>query len=273
MGAMTADRRGPAAGINYLWRLAMTALAFTAFGLGGLVLAATVFPLRLLVPARDDLRCRIMRRLIQRAFALFVRMMCVSGIMSLDVKGAEHLRRARGCLVLANHPTLIDVVVLISLLDSADCVVKSALWDSVFLGGVLRAARYIRNDDSERLVEDCTASLRRGENLVIFPEGTRSVPGRPYTFLRGAAHIALASECAILPVLLRCTPSTLSKQEPWYRIPSRRFHFSLEAQDEISAGALLGDVDAASLTSRRLTRALQAYFEQRLAQTQAAATT
>ncbi|WP_036665413.1 lysophospholipid acyltransferase family protein [Paludibacterium yongneupense] len=261
---MGARWRGLAARINYLWRLLMTAWSFSVFGLGGLALSAAVFPLLLLLPARYDLRRRVVRGLVQQSFALFVKMMCVVGIMSLDVNGGERLRRARGCLILANHPTLIDVVVMISLLPSANCVVKSALWDSVFLGGVVRAARYIRNDDSTNLIADCAASLRSGENLVIFPEGTRSLPGRPYAFLRGAAHIALAGECAILPVLLCCTPSTLSKGVPWYRIPSRRFHFSLEVLESISVDELLGGAVQPSMASRHLTKALQRYFSERL---------
>ncbi len=251
--------------LDYLWRLLMTALAFSMFGLGGLLLSLTVFPLLYLLPAGKGLRRRVARRVIQRSFALFVGMMCVTRIMTLEVRGAERLSEAGGCLVLANHPTLIDVVVMISLMPSANCVVKSALWDSFFMGGVIRAARYIRNDDSETLVRDCARSLQRGDSLVIFPEGTRSVAGRPNKFLRGAARIALSSGADIVPVILDCTPSTLSKQEKWYQIPSRRFHFRLEVLPALPLAELVREPVADSVASRRLTEALQTFFGQRLA--------
>jgi hypothetical protein len=92
--------------------------------------------------------------------------------------------------VLANHPTLIDVVFLISLLPNADCVVKRVACNP-FMRGPVRAAGYISNDDGAGLVDDCIAAVRAGGSLVIFPEGTRSVPGQPPRLQRGAANIAV----------------------------------------------------------------------------------
>lgn len=251
--------------LNYFWRLLMTALAFSSFSIGGLCLSVFVFPFLYVLPTRHGLRRRVARRCIQLTFKLFVKMMCVSGIMSLDVHRAERLRNARGMLVLANHPTLIDVVVMISYMPFANCVVKSKLWDNFFLGGVVRAAGYIRNDDkSEALIEDSSKSLCLGESLIIFPEGTRSVAGKPFKFLRGAAHIALASEAQILPVILTCTPPTLSKAERWYQIPSRRFHITLDVEDPLLLNDLVDCSLASSVASRRLTETLQHYFSQKL---------
>ncbi|WP_024304133.1 1-acyl-sn-glycerol-3-phosphate acyltransferase [Pseudogulbenkiania sp. MAI-1] len=251
--------------LNYLWRLAMTGLAFALFSEGGLLLTLLVFPFLKLVPAADGRRCRLARRVIQRAFAVFIGFMCRVGIMTLEVKDGERLRAAQGMLVLANHPTLIDVVAIIARMREANCVVKAALWDSPFLGGVVRTTGYIRNDDSETLIADCARSLQQGDNLVIFPEGTRTVPGAPLKFQRGAAHIALASGAPILPVVLSCTPSTLTKDKRWYQIPPQRFHFTLEVGEPLQVAALVPPDTPSSLASRRLSEALQHYFSQALA--------
>lgn len=243
----------------------MTALAFSSFSLGGLFLSMFVFPFLYLLPAKQGLRRRVARRAIQLTFKLFVKMMCVSGIMSLKAKGIEQLRNAQGMLVLANHPTLIDVVVIMSYMPFANCVVKSNLWDNFFLGGVVRAAGYIRNDgESETLIRDSSQSLGLGESLVIFPEGTRSIPGKPLKFLRGAAHIALASKARVLPIILTCTPPTLSKAERWYQIPSRRFHITLDVDEPLPLTNLVDPTLASSMASRRLTETLQHYFSQKL---------
>lgn len=251
--------------INYVWRLFMTALAFALFSTGGLLLTLLVFPFLYLLPSRDGGRQRMARGVIQRGFAFFIGFMCRSGIMTLSMSGEEKLAQAQGMLVLANHPTLIDVVAIIACMPNANCVVKAALWDSVFLGGVMRATGYIRNDDSGALVADCADALHQGNNLVIFPEGTRTVPGAGLKFQRGAAHIALAARVPILPVLLRCYPSTLTKDAPWYRIPARRFHFILEVGEPLLVDDLLPADTPSTLASRRLSESLHHYFSQALA--------
>ena len=80
--------------------------------------------------------------------------------MTYQIEGGERLQRD-GLLVLANHPTLIDVVCLISLLPNADCVVKRAVARNPFMRGPVRAAGYISNDDGAGLVDDCVAAARR----------------------------------------------------------------------------------------------------------------
>ena len=47
-------------------------------------------------------------------------------------------------LIVANHPSLLDYVILAAELPVCDCIVKRALWHNVFLGGVVRAADYIQ---------------------------------------------------------------------------------------------------------------------------------
>ena len=93
--------------------------------------------------------------------------------------------------MLANHPSLIDVVVLISIIPNADCVVKAHLFKNPFLRGVVKNTGYISNADPEGLLVDCKKSLAAGNNLIIFPEGTRTKVGQAVKFQRGAANIAL----------------------------------------------------------------------------------
>ena len=100
--------------IDRSWRVVATALCFSLFGLGGLVLRFVAFPLLWLTVRQAPRRRVLSRALIRWAMAQFVRVLCALGIMTLEVRGAERLDR-RGALVLANHPTLIDVVLLMAL--------------------------------------------------------------------------------------------------------------------------------------------------------------
>ena len=175
---------------NHAWRIVGTAVSFAAFGLGGLLLGLLVFPLlRLFV--RDPVRQgRFARALIQRSFAGHVGLMHRLGVLSYELHGLERLDR-RGLLVLANHPTLIDVVFLVSLIPQADCVVKARLLANPFTRGPVKATGYICNHSGAGLVEDCIRTVHSGRNLVIFPEGTRAAPGAVLPLSQPAPFYAL----------------------------------------------------------------------------------
>jgi 1-acyl-sn-glycerol-3-phosphate acyltransferase len=191
---------------------------------------------------------------------MLIGMLRTLGVMRLELRNGETLGKCGDMLVFANHPSYLDVVVMLSLMPRSSCVVNSRLWGSPFWGGVVRSAGYIRNDSPETLVDDCLAALNGGEPLIIFPEGTRSVPGKPLRMSRGAAHIALRSGRDILPVVLTCDPPTLTKGSPWYRIPRRAFTFRLEVHPPLKVADCIDMSEPASLASRKLTAYLERYF-------------
>jgi len=99
--------------------------------------------------------------------------------------------------------------------------------------------------------------------MIIFPEGTRSVPGQPCRFQRGAAAIALQAGKILTPVTLSCYPGTLTKAEKWYQIPFRRFHLAMHVKDDIALEEF-NKFEQKSIAVRRLNQFLQDYFtEQR----------
>ena len=200
--------------IHHAWRVAGTGLSFLAFGLGGLFLGLCVLPPMLWLVRDPERRRRWARRIVQRSFAAHVELMRRLGVMTYEIRGRERLARD-GLLVLANHPTLIDVVLLVSLLPNADCVVKSAVARNPFMRGPVRAAGYVSNDDGAGLVEDCIAAVRAGGALVIFPEGTRTTPGQPLRLQRGAANIAVRGALDITPVRITCSQLTQGKGDTW----------------------------------------------------------
>lgn len=248
--------------LNYCWRLVATGGCFAVFSLGGFALWACVFPAVSVAYRRTC--ARKTRWIIHKSFGAFLWLMETVGIMRMEVDGAEKLREGRGMLVLANHPTLIDVVALISLMPEASCVVKQSLWRNPFLGGVVRAAGYISNSDSDSLIDDCASDLRQGRPLIIFPEGTRSCPGEPLRFQRGASHIALRSQAQVVPVIIDCTPTTLTKREKWYQIPPRRFHLRIRVLDPVRPEHWVEPCETQTIAARKLTRALEGFFSQEL---------
>ncbi|MEZ3134665.1 lysophospholipid acyltransferase family protein [Stutzerimonas kunmingensis] len=247
----------------WLWRLIATGLSFALFGIGGLWLRLIIFPLLSLLPGDAATHRRRARQTVSRLFWLFVQFMYRSGVLTYEVEGAERLGRP-GQLIIANHPSLIDVVVLIALIRDANCVVKQSLWDNPFTRGPIRAAQYISNNGSAEMLDEAAEALQQGQTLIIFPEGTRTTPGQPPQFHRGAAAIALRGAKLVTPVVISVTPTTLTKAEPWYRIPSRRFHFHLRVGSDIDPQAFAAQ-GAAPIASRRLNDHLHRHFIKELA--------
>lgn len=244
---------------DHLWRVLATGLCFSAFGIGSLLLGVAVFPLLHLCVWNAQRRVRLARVVIRSTFRFFIGLMRATRVLTVEVHGAERLRGG-GRLILANHPTLIDVVLLMALIERGDCIVKGALGRNPFTRGVVRAAGFVFNDGGEGLVEDCLRSLRTGNNLIIFPEGTRSSRTEPMRLQRGAARVAVHGELDITPVRIRCSPATLAKGEKWYRVPHRRPHFRIEVDAAIVVSPFVAAAAHPALAARHLNQHLTDYF-------------
>jgi 1-acyl-sn-glycerol-3-phosphate acyltransferase len=254
--------------LNYYWRVFATGLCFATFSIGGLVLSFIVIPVISVLSADLQDRRRRTRHCIHRTLRFFTRMMSVLGVIEFDTReAAKTLLTHHGKVVIANHPSLIDVVVLISLMPHADCVVKNELWDNPWIGQVLRAAQYINNSgDVELLISTCQQSLNEGYSLIIFPEGTRTTPGEALVLQRGASNIALRCKVPLVPVLISCEPTTLTKNEKWYSVPSRKVKFSLRVDEVIDTVGFETETPSVAVKARHLTAQIQNYYTKSLKQ-------
>jgi 1-acyl-sn-glycerol-3-phosphate acyltransferase len=247
--------------LDILWRVSATGFAFLCIFFGGGVLAVALQPMLALFPG--DRRGRT-QRAIHRLFGIYLKGLQRGGLVRLEIEGVEKLTKAQGCMVVANHPSLLDVVILMSLIPRAQCIVKHQLWDHRFLGRLMRQAGYISNAlPGEEIIAACSASLERGESLIVFPEGTRSTPGRKLSLQRGFAHLATMTSAKILPVTITCEPPTLVKGEPWWHIPPHPPLFRLVVGETLDTDRFLQSATR-SLATRRLVSHLGHYFEERL---------
>jgi 1-acyl-sn-glycerol-3-phosphate acyltransferase len=227
------------------------------FGAGAL--AATVwFVVLLALPRRARQRCA--RGLNRVLFRSFLRFMALIGVVDLDVdaRAIAALGAVGPRVIVANHPTLLDVMVLLAHIEQANCVVKSRVWRNPFLAAAVNAANYIPNESLEQILRDSAAALARGEPLIVFPEATRSVPGEPLKLQRGAATIALHADAVLEVVHFRCEPVLLAKGDAWYRVPERRPCLAARVGASVRARDYFRpDNTSRGVAARRLTEALQ----------------
>jgi 1-acyl-sn-glycerol-3-phosphate acyltransferase len=218
--------------LSYCWRLVATGLCFAVFGLSAAIFGMLVFPVMRLAPGSEQAHRRRVRTTFRLFMRSFVGFMSAVGVLTYEFSGAGRLGRP-GQIILANHPSLIDVVFLIGFTPQATCVVKDALFHNPLTRWPVAAAGYVSNTSTHSMVERASEALREGQNVIVFPEGTRTTPGQALQFHRGAASIAVRAASVVTPVFIRCDPTTLAKNMPWYRIPDRRVRISFRVGADI----------------------------------------
>ena len=248
--------------MSFYARFLVTALSFFLFGLGALVVGLILMPLVRILPASRDRKRARARDVMRGSLRLFVAVMSGLRGMSYEFRDAQRLGRA-GQLIVANHPSLIDVVFLLAFVPGTGCVVKAGLWRNLLTRGAVTLAEFVKNEPTAGMIEAASAALSEGQTLIMFPEGTRTVPGQPFVFHRGAANVALRAATVVTPVYILSRPTTLTKAEPWYRIPPRRPHFLLVVGEDIDLTPFR-NVPLPS-ASRALNEHLQSHFHARLA--------
>ncbi|STR49862.1 1-acyl-sn-glycerol-3-phosphate acyltransferase [Klebsiella oxytoca] len=158
-------------------------------------------------------------------------------------------------MIVANHPSLIDYVMLASVMPETDCLVKSTLLKNPFLSGVIRAADYLINDQADALLPASRQRLQQGDTILIFPEGTRTLPGEKMTLQRGAANIAVRCGSDLRVVVIRCTEHMLGKQSKWYDAPRTKPFFTIAVGERLQINHFYdANIQEPALAARQLNR-------------------
>jgi 1-acyl-sn-glycerol-3-phosphate acyltransferase len=250
------------------WHRLATGLCFLTFIGGGFILTIAILPIFLLFSSQSEkVELRVLR-LIRLCFKLFMQYMKIlRPIKTFNIEGLEHARGLGSCIFIANHPTLIDVVAVLSCLPPCHCIVKKSLLEHFYLGHIMRAAGYIANDHATQLIQDCQKSLQSGRSLLIFPEGTRSPAHALNPFSRGAAQIALRTGAPVVPIVVTCEPPTLLKDEPWYAVPPHPMTFTIRFHPPLAIPKAVTDKVGMPLQVRVLTQYFEDFFRHQLRDT------
>ena len=253
-------------GLKWYWRLFATGFAFASFGLGGLFMAVTIFPVMIVMLRNRQKRRNSAQFVICRGFRLFTWLLDATGVAVDQTENIAMLKQAKGAIMIANHPTLLDVVMILAQLDRCQCVVKHELFHNPFLAGVVRAAGFIRNDDNpENLLTQAGDHLNAGACILIFPEGTRTPSRKKLGRLqRGVANIAIETDVDLIPVVVHCNHDTLKKGVPWYRIPPSKIQYRIVVDQPLSLGDIYEPDLSRAKRARAITRFIKDYFVDRL---------
>ena len=223
--------------IRFAWRTVTKSLVYFFFALGSLVLVTAVFPPIMLFVHPEKRSSRAMRFATHLTFRLMNRVMWLFGLTRVDISREDRrkLWRLRSSIVVANHPSLIDITILMGLIPHPDCIVNARLFERPIVRHVVRRLFIPNSLDFNELLAGSERSLRDGNCLVIFPEGSRTKPGVSPVLKRGSARISLATGFPIVPVRIEANDMRgLRKGDPLWRINAKgRYRFKLSVLDPL----------------------------------------
>lgn len=188
------------------------------FGLPILVWSLCAAVLYLLLPRRVS--APLGQHALTTLFNLYLVVLKASGLVKLDLSALDALREERSLIIAPNHPSLIDVVLVVSRLPHVVCIMKANIQDNIILGGGARLADYIRNNSPLAMIRSAATAVRSGSQLLVFPEGTRTRERPINSFKGGFALIAKSAGAPVQTVFIECNSPFLGKGWPLYKKPA-----------------------------------------------------
>ena len=134
----------------------------------------------------------------------------------VTIHGREHLDRDATYVYVANHLSLLDILVLFRLFVDFKWVSKAEIFKVPGVGWNMTLNRYIplqrgNRDSVVKMMAQCEQALAQGSSLMMFPEGTRSATGELKAFKTGAFELAVAAQVPIVPIAIEGTNDALPK--------------------------------------------------------------
>lgn len=242
-------------------RITLAAGAFVGFGLGGALLSWLVLPLASCDPNRRR-RQRRCQRIVQVTFVLFHDYMRLCGLVRYDPRAVPRALPGGPVVLVANHPTLVDVTALISAYGELCVVAKRSLFWNPLIGPLLRLCGHIDGGHGSfgitaPVVEEAVRRLRDGHSVLMFPEGTRSPQDGLHRFRAGAFSAAFEARVPLLPLAITAQPSGLRKGQPWYAIPTRAIELTVTPIEPLACAAYESARELLADARRKIEQALE----------------
>jgi len=139
---------------------------------------------------------------------IWAKVTCYLALCPVKVRGRENLAEKQSYVLVANHQGAFDVFLMYGFLGvPTKWMLKAGLAKIPLVGAACRAAGFIFVDNSspraaQRSISEAESRLKKGDSLVVFPEGSRTPDGKLHRFLKGAFRVALDLHLPIVPITL-----------------------------------------------------------------------
>lgn len=200
------------------------------FALGALKIGFVIFPIVSLFK-KGTKRRECFANIVQKAWQLFIIIMVKTNVIKINIKG--DLSSINGKIVVASHPSFIDIILLIGSMPKSLCLAKKELLKNPIMRNIVKSLYIVNDIDIDLFVKNSIEALEDGYNIIIFPTGTRAKAGEKIKIHKGAAQIAIASKVDIVPIKITTDYPFLCKNSSPFDAGTRPVSYNIEIQPAI----------------------------------------
>lgn len=219
-------------------RILLVGFLFSWFGIICLIGNFIFLPLVILKLNKFKLFENLARDLVYLAWKFFIFSTKILGYLEYDFKDFDRLGKPSQ-IIIANHPSLLDVVFILSKVRRINCVVKSQLAKNIFLSLAIKASNYIINNEDEELINKSIEVLKNGDSLLIFPEGTRTKD--EIKFHKAPFYLATNGAKILTSIFINMHPRSLQKGVKWYKTPKSKIKYKITIGDDLKIDDFLNN--------------------------------
>ena len=213
-----------------IYRGLLVLLEMILFALGALYIGCVLFPV-LSLKYKGKERREKFAQIIKNSWKFFISVMENSKEIKVHIDG--NLSDIKGKVVVASHPSFIDIILLIGNMPLSLCLAKKSLLKNPVMRNIVKSLYIINDVDPEIFKQSAVEALKDGYNIIIFPTGTRNHPGEEVKINKGAAQIAIAAGVDIVPVKIETDYPFLIKNHFPLDAGNKTVNYKLTVMPEI----------------------------------------
>lgn len=205
-------------------------LEMLIFALGALFIGLVIIPFSALKHKGVEQK-RYCANVVHKAWKLFCKILCT--FKSIKIKTLGDFSEIKSKVIVASHPSLLDIVLLIGLIPNCLCLAKKELLKNPIMYNIVKSLYIINDVELEQFETETKNALDNGFNIIIFPTGTRTLENEEIKIHKGAAQIAICANADILPIKIEADYPLLIKNHFPLDAGSKQIKYTITRKNDI----------------------------------------
>ena len=200
------------------------------FAIGGLFIGLFIIPISTL-KYKDLEHRKFCANVVHKSWKFFSGLLCKFGSIKIETNG--DFENINGKVIVANHPSLLDIVLLIGLIPNCLCLAKKELLKNPIMHNIVKYLYIINDVDLGEFQNETKKALENGFNIIIFPTGTRTLQNEELKIHKGSAQIAINANVDIIPITIKADYPILIKNHFPLDVNNKAITFEITQKENI----------------------------------------
>lgn len=240
--------------VRRLYNLIAIKFFFILLCIASLIAGPLMFPLTILFPNTGHLKAR---QIIGKAIRIYFLLLNKAGLHKLSI---AKIKNDTPSIYISNHSSLLDALYYMGYFPEICAIIKNNLFFLSPFSLTSFTAKYISNKTNEHTVDKAVSTLRKGESIFIFPDGTRRPQGEKINLKRGAIMIALKSKAPLIYGKIVHSEPILEKDSPFFYAPKHLIKADMSFYPIPSKLLKIKEGETLWIASRRISKELESYL-------------